>query len=80
MTPFAESAMAAREALGWTHERLAEALGASIHTYRSWLKADAVSGRQAPSWALLAVRALTTGEVVYEQRGEIEITYRAASK
>ena len=72
---FAELVSEAKVCRGWTREDVSEALGVSRHTLRSWLRPKAASGRQAPSWALCALRALITGEVVYEQRGWVRVAY-----
>lgn len=69
----------AKTARGWTREDVAEALGVSRYTLRSWLKPEAASGREAPSWALCGLRALITEQVVYEQRGWVRVAYEPAT-
>jgi DNA-binding transcriptional regulator YiaG len=45
--------------LGWTRQALADALGVSIHTLRSWLKSpDAANFRRAPEIAVLLARRI----------------------
>lgn len=75
MNTFAELVAQAKTARGWTRDDVAEALAVSPHTLRSWMRPEAASGRQAPSWALCSLRALVTGEVVYEQRGWVRVCY-----
>lgn len=77
---FAELVADAKDMRRWTRQDVAEGLGVSRHTLRSWLKAGGASGRQAPPWAVHGLRAMVTGEAVYEQRGEIEIVYRHAGR
>lgn len=72
---FGEYARETCQKHGWTHERLAEALGVSAHTYASWLKEDALSARQAPEWAWFALDSIRTGQCPQQMKGEVLVTY-----
>jgi transposase-like protein len=74
--PAAVDAVIRRHA--WSAQDVADRLGVSPHTLRSWIKPEtARSHRAAPSWAVHALTALLTGKPVSERRGALRVTYEA---
>ena len=78
MTHFAAAVRRARQRYGWTLAQIAARLGVSLHTVRGWLKPGAVSRREPPAWATLALWTLIDGRPRGLRQGALVVTYAPA--